>query len=285
MGIPLIELFCTIDDFCKDFQPKWLTFLKANKLQYRYRPASLCLSEVMTLLVAFHQSGFRTFKDYYTKWVVTQWREEFPSLVSYNRFIELVGQSVIPLELLARHYRGTETGIYLIDSTPLPVCHVMRRHQHRVFRQTAQSGKTVTGWFFGFKLHLICNHIGEIMDFRITQGNVHDSCLLEPLSNGLEGKLLGDKGYISEASDWELAQRNLTLITKKRKNMAQQNSTDDEKLLKKRGTIESVIEQLKFLCHSWHTRHRSILNAFANLYAGIIAYALKPKKPSFALSA
>lgn len=104
-------------------------------------------------------------------------------------------------------------------------------------------------------------------------------------SSSLEGKILGDKGYISETSSWELAQRNLNLITKKRKNMVQQNSKEEEILLKKRGTIESVIEKIKFVFHSWHTRHRSILNAFANLYAGIIAYALKPQKPSFALNA
>lgn len=130
----------------------------------------------MTLLVAFHQSGFKTFKDYYTKW-----HKEFPGLVSCNRFTELVSQSTIPLELLARCCRGRETGTYLIDSTPLPVCHLMRRYQHRVFKQTAESGKTITGWFLDFKLHLVCNNVGEIMDFCVTGGNVHDSCLLEPV--------------------------------------------------------------------------------------------------------
>ena len=54
------------------------------------------------------------------------------------------------------------------------------------------------GWFFGFKLHLICNEKGELLNFMITPGDVDD---LKPLEykafvEFIYGKLVGDKGYI-----------------------------------------------------------------------------------------
>lgn len=113
---------------------------------------------------------------------------------------------------------------------------------------------------------------------------MQDNGLPDPLSKGLKVILQGDPGYLSNIWTWKLMQRNLSLITRKRKNMAEQNSPEDERLLKKRGTIERVIEQLKHLCHSWHTRYRSILNGFANLFAGTIGYAFKLQKPSFDLN-
>ena len=54
------------------------------------------------------------------------------------------------------------------------------------------------GWFYGFKLHLICNEKGDLLNFMVTPGNVDDR---EPLRNKsfierIFGRLVGDKGYI-----------------------------------------------------------------------------------------
>jgi hypothetical protein len=69
---------------------------------------------------------------------------------------------------------GACTGISFIDSTSLDVCLSQRIHTHKVFAGLAARRKTSTGWFFGFKLHLVVNDRGEILSFCITPGNVDD---------------------------------------------------------------------------------------------------------------
>ena len=86
----LLELFCHVDEFCVAFLPVHQQFLLADAKPQRRRKRRLCLSEVMTLLIWFHRSGYRTFKDFYTKHVLVYLRAEFPGLVSYTRFIEFI---------------------------------------------------------------------------------------------------------------------------------------------------------------------------------------------------
>ena len=93
----LLNIFYEIDNFCKAFLRFWQRFLLKQGLAKRIKPCSLCLSEIMTILVYFHMSGFRTFKDYYIKYVCTGLRREFPGLVSYNRFVELMPGVLVPL--------------------------------------------------------------------------------------------------------------------------------------------------------------------------------------------
>ncbi|MEY4517583.1 MAG: hypothetical protein RLZZ499_182 [Cyanobacteriota bacterium] len=93
--LSLEELFCSVDDFCQVFEPLWQTQLLGHNLQIRKRKRGLCLSEVMTILIGFHQSCYRNFKKYYQKKVQTQWQNYFPGLISYNRFIEFIPDTLI----------------------------------------------------------------------------------------------------------------------------------------------------------------------------------------------
>src|SRR5699024_11685454 len=95
---------------------------------------------------------------------------------------------------------GKCTGITFVDSTSIRVCRNRRISSNKVFNGTATTGRATMGWFYGFKLHLIVNDSGEILDFVITQGNVDDR---EPLKEGnrfgrLFGSLYAVKGYISK---------------------------------------------------------------------------------------
>ncbi|SCY33138.1 Transposase DDE domain-containing protein, partial [Legionella israelensis DSM 19235] len=95
------------------------------------------------------------------------------------------------------------------------------------------------------------------------------------------GKMIGDKGYISQNLTEKLAERGLQLLTKVRKNMKQKVlDAFDKVLLRKRAIVESVIDQLKNISNIEHSRHRSVFNFMVNILAGLAAYALKPKKPS-----
>ena len=280
----LTEMFCHLDDFCKSFEPTIRQRALPGTTGKRHRPTRLALSEVMTLLVHFHQSGYRTFKDYYTQHVALHMRSDFPGLVSYNRFVELMPRAILALCSFLQSRKGSVTGIAFIDSTPLAVCHNRRINRHRTFQGIAKRGKTSVGWFFGFKLHLVVNDCGELLAFRLTAGNVDDRQPVPSLVKSLTGKLFGDRGYVSEALREEMREQGVELITRLKKKMkGRLMRLWDKLMLRKRALVETVIDQLKNISQIEHSRHRSVTGFMVNLVAGLIAYTYQPKKPSLRL--
>ena len=280
----ITEIFCSIDDFCKDFVPFWQRNLLSTG-QKRIRQSKMSLSEVMTIEVLFHFSGYKTFKEFYIGYVQKHLCKDFPDLVSYNRMVELKKSLFIPLAIYLKSYGLANcTGISFIDSTPLRVCDKRRIHSHKTFKGIAQRGQCSLGWFYGFKLHIITNDRGEIIDFMITSGNVDDRKPLrfKQFIKKLYGKLFGDKGYISKDLFNELFSNGVHLITKLRKNMKTKLLTPmmDAYHLRKRAIIETIFDQLKNICQVEHSRHRSVPNYFSNIFAALIAYSFKDKKPS-----
>ena len=275
----LLELFCSVDDFCGEFS-SWLSSkqLRAAKRGPKQR---LSESEIMTIMINFHQEGYRDFKHYYQNHVQQDLAAEFPNLVSYTRFVELMSSVLLPLCAYLQTRFGNCTGIAFVDSTPLAVCHNRRIKRHKVFKHLATRGKTTMGWFYGFKLHLIVNHQGELLAVHLTAGNVDDRKPLDAMSQDLFGKLFGDKGYISQALFETFFQRGLELITNIRSNMKNAlMRLEDKLLLRKRFIIETINDQLKNISQIEHTRHRKPANFAVNLIAGLIAYTHQPKKPT-----
>ena len=280
----LDELFCAIDDFCLDFEPTWNRQLLQDGKKHRIRRGRLSLSEIMTIEVAFHKSPYKNFKTFYLGVVQQHWHEAFPELVSYQRFVELIPNTIIPLMAYLRTCMGTSTGIGFIDSTKIQVCHNRRINSHKVFKDIAKRGKTSVDWFFGFKLHLVVNHRGELLNVALTTGNVDDRKPVKQLFYGLWGNFYGDKGYISASLARELRESGVILVTKFQKRMKNRlMNLVDRQLLQKRAMVESVIQQLKCMCQIEHTRHRSPLNFLANLFSALIAYCHHSSKPSIAL--
>jgi len=277
----ILPLFFEIDEFCRHFEPLWNRHLLAEKRKKRNRVRSLALSEVMTILVLFHQSGYRHLKRFYLEFVCQYLRSEFPSLVSYQRFVEFERDALVPLAAYLQSRRGACTGISFIDSTALAVCENLRIPQHRQFDWIARRGKTTLGWFYGFKLHIVVSDCGELLSWQVTPGNIDDRRPVPNLARKLFGKLFGDLGYLSEPLKILLRQQNLELVTKLKKNMKNQFlNLSDKLLLRKRAIIESVFDQLKNISQIEHTRHRSFWNFLVNLTAGLIAYSWREKKPS-----
>ena len=176
----VIELFCMADEFCKFFDAMMTkyTLKPATKRKY-HRDSTMSKAEIMLILILFHDSGYRCLKHFYLEKVCKHMRHLFPKVVSYNRFVELEKEVAIPLALFIKKVLlGKCTGISFVDSTPLRVCKNQRIHIHKTFKGIAQRGKCSIGWFFGFKLHLICNERGELLNFMITPGDVDDLNLL-----------------------------------------------------------------------------------------------------------
>ena len=279
----IITLFCEIDDFFLAYE-KWVStqcLPETTPLETRGRPRRLHPSEVMTLLIAFHQSGYRTFKHFYLKHVCVYWRDEFPHLVSYSRFVQLQKEVLTVLTFYLSTHLGTCSGISFVDSTRLRVCDNRRISSHRVFVSEAERSKTSMGWFYGFKLHLVINEQGEILDVELTPGNTDDRRPLPKFAEGLHGNLYADRGYISKDLREQLRAQGINLVYKVRKNMKPLDlSVSDEVLLRKRMLIESVIRELKTQTQLEHSRHRSFENFQVNVVSALIAYQLCEKKPS-----
>ena len=281
----VLELFCAVDDFCQAFEPKWHQHCLMSGTKQRNRRRELALSEIMTILILFHQSHYRTFKAFYTEQVCQHLGSEFPTLVSYTRFVEFFPSALVPLCVYLHSSLGACTGVSFVDSTKLAVCHNRRIRQHRVFRGLAERGKTSVGWFFGFKLHVLFNDCGELLAFRLTAGNIDDRAPVPQFAKQLFGKLFGDKGYLSQPLQEQLQRLfGVALITPRRKNMKTvERPLLDKLLLRKRAIVETIIDQLKNISQIEHTRHRSPVNFLVNLICGLIAYCHQPKKPSLQL--
>jgi hypothetical protein len=279
--LDILPIFCDIDDFCQFFEPAWKQRLLPAQQRRRNRHASLCLSEVMTIIVLFHSSGYRNFKTFYTQHVLQHMTWAFPRLVSYNRFVELMPSTLVPLCGYLQSRKGECSGISFIDSTSLKVCHNRRIHSHKVFAGCARRGKTSVDWFFGFKLHLVTNDCGELLALRLTPGNTDDRQPVPEMVKGLFGKLFGDKGYISQPLFETLYNEQVQMVTKLKTKMKNRLvSMFDKLMLRKRAIIESIVDQLKNISQIEHSRHRSVANCFVNVLAGLIAYTYRAKKPS-----
>ncbi|WP_238097273.1 IS982 family transposase, partial [Vibrio cincinnatiensis] len=282
----LVETYCDVDDFCQLFIPHWQRLLLDNGEMKRNRPCRLSPAEVMTIIIHFHQSHYRDFKNYYLHYVCRQLKPYFPELLSYTRFLALMPSVVVPMCSYLTSKLGKPTGIQFVDSTKIEVCHIIRAKRNKVFEGIAEHGKGTMGWSFGFKLHLIINHLGEIVALKLTKGNVDDRQPVSEMAESLFGKLYGDKGYISQALTGELLEKGVELITTVRKNMKKKFiSLWDRAILKKRFIIETVNDQLKNISYIEHSRHRSEHGFMLNLLGGLIAYCLKEEKPSLNLTA
>lgn len=276
----LLELFCDVDDFCHQFQAQRKTALPARSGQ-KVREPGLCASEIMTIVIHFHQSGYRNFKTYYQQHVQCHLQQEFPQLVSYSRFVSLMPRVLLALWAYALSRCGRCTGISFIDSTPLAVCHNRRIPRHRVFQGIAARGQGSMGWFYGFKLHLVVNQYGQVLAFWLTPGNVDDRKPVPRLARKLFGKLFGDRGYLSHPLFEQLWQQGIQLITSLKANMKNRLMVvSDKLLLRKRYIIETINDQLKNQSQIEHSRHRSPLNFVINVLAGLIAYMWQPVKPA-----
>ena len=280
------ELFCLIDDFCQQFEPllEQLLLAESSGKCRRRRECTMSLSEMTTIVVLFHTLRGRQFKAFYRGTVCRFMTSEFPRQLSYTRFVALMPRCAVVLAALFQTLKGTCTGLSIADSTPLAVCHNLRIQRHSVFQGIAQRGKSSTGWFYGFKLHAVINHRGELLAIKVTPGNVDDRKGLLAIASNLFGKLYADKGYIGKEFAQKMKDFGLDVVTRVRKNMKKiVHSEFDRVLLRKRSLVETVFDELKNLCQIEHTRHRSLMNFTVNLMGGIVAYCLQPVKPRIAV--
>ena len=279
------EIFCIIDEFCKHFDAEnaQKVLISSKVTSRRRRSATMSDSEIMTILLLFHFGSYRNFKHYYLSFIKIVLKKQFPTAISYNRFVELEGRVFFQMMFfLNLQTFGRCTGITFVDSTMIPICHNLRRYANKVFKGIATDGKGTMGWCHGFKLHLACNDRGEIIAFVLTGANVSDKDpeVFKVLAKRLYGKLFADKGYISQRLFDILFEDGIQLVTGLRVNMKNKLMPFyDRMMLRKRYIIETINDMLKNTAQIVHSRHRSVGNFIMNIISALGAYCFFDNKP------
>lgn len=277
----LVKMYSELDDLLQCYQ----FFLASKGEKLKRRKTSLSDAETGTILAMYHLSGYKCFKYYYENMILGKLKSWFPKAPDYKVFLGYTKMSLelMHLWLLFKIAGSQKRETYFIDAKKLEVCHLKRAHQHQVFKDIAHKGKTSTGWFYGLKIHLVINDLGEIMAFEITPGNVADNNqeLLKRLLNDLQGVCVGDKGYQSALFEY-FYQRSLHLVVKPKKNTKNKAPEQAQlvKLSRKRALIESVFDILSSVLDIEHSRHRSSVNGFVNILSSLVAYQYREQKPS-----
>lgn len=282
------EIFCVIDEFCKNFDAETARNLKissesADGKRYRNRKGQMSTSEIMTVITCFHFGTFSNFKHYYLFFIRQHLRREFPTAVSYNRFVELMPRVFLHMMVFMRLTAfGKCTGVTFVDSTMIPVCHNLRRYSNKVFRGVARMGKGTMGWCYGFKLHLLCNDSGEIITFTLTGANVddRDKRVWNVFTKELFGEVFADRGYIKQELFESLFHQGIHLVHGIKSNMKNKlMSMWDKIMLRKRYVIECINELLKNKANLVHSRHRALHNFIIHLCGTLTAYCFFENKP------
>ncbi len=134
----ITEIFYLVDEFCKEYDQIVENHLLGNPSK---RPSTMVKSEVITIMILFQLSGFRTFKHFYIFYVQKHMKDDFPKTVSYNRFTALMQQSLMPMTIFLKTCcLGDCTGISFVDATPIRVCKAKRIRNNKVFKGLANTG-------------------------------------------------------------------------------------------------------------------------------------------------
>lgn len=208
----LVAVFCFIDDYLKSHpqQSKWRTSRHAN-------PA---FSDAEVLAIALMQGSFGCASLKQThRLIANNYKHLFPRLPSYKQWIARLHRLTALVGLLLRHtpHHQEDTGLYLFDSKPIPVCKPIRHGRVRLLRdQGAYFGKNKAGWYFGFKLHLVAHADGTIITAFLTPANFDDRVVAPALAEALEGGVvLADVGYrdVKEVEDALFDEWGVILVT------------------------------------------------------------------------
>ena len=269
------ELFCVIDDFFVKFEATYWEFLKQSKHCLRIRNAQLTISEICFIAIWYKCSHFNNFKAFFS-WLKQDKSHLFKSLPCYQRVIHLINMHQLALHALHVALMKGQSSQYLwIDSTTLPVCKNQRIQRHKSLAKIASRGKSSMGWFYGCKLHIAMNQFGEVVCSALSNGHVADIKMVEHLVDGLEAKLYGDRGYISQELKSRLEDQGTDLITYHRKNMqCIQLSKSDEYHLRQRYKVETLFSLLKGQYNLVTSKARSISGFPSGIYASLCAYQL-----------
>jgi len=208
----MTALYVLVDDYLK---------AKPALRQWRRSPnASPAFTDAEVITIGLMQGclGVATLKHAY-RLIADNFGSAFPYLPSYSQWLARLHALTAQVGHLIQHVIGPlDSCLYLMDSKPIPTCKPIRHGRARLLRdEGACFGKSTSGWFFGFKLHLMIHQNGTILCGFLAPANVPDRDFAAALAWSVDGgSVLADRAYqINELSDWLEEEADLLLITPK----------------------------------------------------------------------
>lgn len=277
----LIAIYYFTDTFIKGLISNIKHALeKPSRKRPPTKKRKLSAAEVVSLCMFRFYTGHKTWKEFY-RHLTTYHKKDFPLLPSYGNFIEAVNQlsflGMILLESFMEVFRNIPgvNKITFVDSTALRVCGNKRIFTHEVCKGIANRGMSSMGWFYGFKLHIICNELMQILDYRITSGNTDDRDGLAMIWNHIFGIIVADAGYLGKNWQEEARKCGKHLFAAVRANMKKLMTQAQHQLLKMRQCVETVFSVLKHRMGLETSLPRSPLGHFSHYIWCITSYQFK----------
>lgn len=277
----LVTIYCFVDDFLKMIVTSIrFALVRPDHTHPPTKKHNLSIAELISLAIFRFFTGHKNWKDFYQH-VATYHTQDFPCLPVYKNFLAAVNTLSWFAQVLLQGFmnmfqRFTPLGTpKFADSTKLKVCEIKREFSHKVCLGLAKKSKSTMGWFYGFKLHIICNELMQILNVKITPATTDDRKGLEMMWNTIFGMIVADAGYIGKR--WQDKARELGkfLLTGVRANMKKILSSVEHQLLKLRQVVETVFSVLKLRMGLETTLPRSPLGYFAHYLWCLTAYQMK----------
>lgn len=269
----IVRLFVMVDDLIK--------ILKRHELCGKEkvgRKAVFSDSEIIVLILLRWKTTCLSWKSFYRE-VFPYYHPYFRKQIRYQNFIESVHRAmplcVRIISLLNFLAIGQSKELFYLDSCPIPACHIKRAKRNKVCKGIASRKKSTMGWFFGFKLHAVCNHLRQVVAISITTGSKDDRDPVVSLMKNLRGTVYADAGYIGEELRESLSKNGIKLMAAPRKNMKKLMSFVQHAMMKKRQKIEQVFSVIKKRFGLDCSLARSIDGVFAMLLSAVMWYQVK----------
>ena len=264
----LEAIFCIVDDISKN--------IAKNAKVKRGRKSKMSHSETISIVIWGHKEGLTTAKQLH-KFSRSYFTDvNFPSYTQFTRSIRSIEKDLdYFIYLLSKINLSKKSRYNIIDATSLPV-NGYDKHKPPKWASGVKTGKNMFGFFHGFKLHIITNAELEIVSTYVTRANFHDVRALSVghFVEGVTGKLIADKGYISKEKALELAKKKIRIIAKQRKNMDPYLNEYYKYDLSLRVRIETVFAQIKNRFSAIYRFCRSIESFLVHVKASICFYML-----------
>lgn len=277
----LIMIYSFTDDFNKQVVGSLYPSLeKPSKGKPPIKKGNLSVAEMVSLAVFRFFTGHRSWKEFY-RHVKGYHYKDFPNLPAYSNFIDRINKlsffAMLILQFLMNLFNQMtgEQGLKFVDGSKLMACNIKRELNNKVCKGIARKSKSTMGWFYGFKLHIICNELMHILAFTITPGNMDERKALAKIWDNTLGMIIADAGYIGK--DWVQKARDAgkILLTAVKANMKKLMTKTQHTLLKLRQCVETVFSVLKLRMGMENILPRSPLGFFAHYLWCLTAYQMK----------
>lgn len=277
----LITIYAFVDDFVKtllsNIQPELMSPTRGVPPTKKH---NLSIAELVSLGIFRFFIGHRNWKDFY-RHITTYHAKDFPALPTYQNFIaslnKLSAFAAIMLHGFMHVFKQftPQLSPKFADATKLEVCRIKREFTHKVVKEYASKSKSTMGWFYGFKLHIICNELMQILGLKITTATLDDRKGLAMIWNDIFGMIVADAGYVG--ANWMTKAKNLGkhLFTCVRANMKKLMTSIQHQLVKMRQCVETVFSVLKLRFGLETSLPRSPLGYFAHYVWCLTAYQFK----------